>query len=600
MGNSKLEARKKKKVALVDIDGCLLIKGELNLNLVKRLREGGYDEIILFTQRSKFVQSLNLPMLTDDTLKSTADAVASLSAALEGKPIKVSTSVDSMFGEQFAYFDQLKSFEELVLANASIKTKLRFHQAKVLEIETLKRKLETASEPEISQLNEQIRELETFLLPKEELEEINRKTVALEQEIEKEKAAIAQYQIDHPEYKTTDPEGYPVNKQQQLKDVRAKLTQDGSELEEDYFDDNYLNLFEFEEVENKLNRFMVSENRILSFEQVGPNFDSINEEIAKLRTEYEQLINEKLDLDLSNALTLDYKQLKVLNEPAKTAVTNLQRLNTIQASIEKDSERSLGKGLDTAELYMSTRAYINVPTIKEELKKINNLIQFNEAPEEAKAEIAKLKTEYERVIKKKLGIDPSTALAMKPEQIQELQKPHKTAVTNLQNLVKLQNGVETDAAAFYLAKEPYQNVHDLKEELKKIYIKTVYSPANLEKPREHEYEVTPNTVENVSEAFKERYNKMRGDELKTHILLNFKSEIEKFNTVEEIQAYMDAFKDTDEYKTLETGQGGFTRAAHKMGLKKLITTDSVDALNKIVKDAKKEIEERGVELPKMQ
>ncbi|HHF7374667.1 hypothetical protein [Legionella bozemanae] len=150
MGNSKLEARKKKKVALVDIDGCLLIKGELNLNLVKRLREGGYDEIILFTQRSKFVQSLNLPMLTDDTLKSTADAVASLSAALEGKPIKVSTSVDSMFGEQFAYFDQLKSFEELVLVNASIKTKLRFHQAKVLEIETLKSKLETASEPEIS------------------------------------------------------------------------------------------------------------------------------------------------------------------------------------------------------------------------------------------------------------------------------------------------------------------------------------------------------------------------------------------------------------------------------------------------------------------
>jgi hypothetical protein len=50
-----------KKIALVDIDGCF-VKSDLNFNdeLIKRLKEGGYTEIVFFTQRSKYVQSLNI------------------------------------------------------------------------------------------------------------------------------------------------------------------------------------------------------------------------------------------------------------------------------------------------------------------------------------------------------------------------------------------------------------------------------------------------------------------------------------------------------------------------------------------------------------
>jgi hypothetical protein len=103
-----------KRVALVDIDGCLVQNGKLNMALVKKLQE--YDEIILFTQRSKYIQTMQASIWRADPINPkdiliTPDAVEQLSKALS-KPVKVSTSVDRFFGSPLKYYDrQLKDFE---------------------------------------------------------------------------------------------------------------------------------------------------------------------------------------------------------------------------------------------------------------------------------------------------------------------------------------------------------------------------------------------------------------------------------------------------------------------------------------------------------
>lgn len=307
--------------------------------------------------------------MTDDKLKSTADAVASLSEELAGKPIKVSTSVDYMFGKQFAYFEQLKSFEELFLANANNRKRLGMHEDYVKQIEGLKKKLETAEEPEHSKLNKAKLDLEKLLIPEAELAEIYKLEAQIQQEIKNEKSAIAQYVKEHPEYKTTDPEGYPVNKQQQLKELRKELTQDGSELEEDYFDDSYLNLLEFEDLETPPNRFMILGDNMIPFKQVGEDLKKINAEITQLRVEYEKVIRDTLGMNVSIVLEMKSVQINDLQEPHKTAVTKLQKLVQIQDWINNDTQKSLGKGLATAQHYMSSKASPNIQDLKEELKK---------------------------------------------------------------------------------------------------------------------------------------------------------------------------------------------------------------------------------------
>ncbi|WP_454782181.1 hypothetical protein [Legionella sp. WA2022007384] len=697
-GPESLEARKKKKVALVDIDGCLLINGKLNLDLVKLLREGDYDEIILFTQRSKFVQSLNIPnqIMAGNELKTTEDAVTHLSEAL-GRPVKVSTSVDFMLVKPLAYFDELKPVEDLILENARNMAKLRSHQANLQQIEQLGRELATAQKSEVSKLKQEISVIKQRLLSEKELEEIERKKATLEQEIKKEKLAIVDYQKKHPEYKTTDPEGYPVNKEHQLRDLRKELTQDGVEVEEDYFDDNYLNLQEFDELDDKPNRFVVSKGKILPFEEVAPNLDAINDEIAKLRAECEKVI-EDLNMNVATVITMSYKQRNELGEPQKTAVINLQQLNDIQELIKTQSQESLGAGLQTAEFLMSKKSsaqnipqikeglekirslkpfldnlgktkaelsslkteyenvindklgikvstahemsakqiqelrephktavtnlhelikiqemletegdaakffmskqstYQNIPVIKEELEKIKTLEPFLDKLNKTKVELSSLKTEYERIIEDKLGIKVSTAQEMSAEQIQELREPHKTAVTHLQELTKMQAMNENDAAE-HMSKRSCPNVQELKESLKAIYIKTIYSPADLENPRDHQYEVTTDTVKNTSVEFKQKYQDAKGDALKTRILSDFKSKIEEFSSEQDIKKYLKEYKKSDAYKTLAAGQGEFTRIAHKVGLEKWITTSSVKAINQIVKDAVKKIEEQQAPRP---
>lgn len=104
-----------KRVALVDIDGCLVQNGKLNAALVKKLQN--YDEIILFSQRSKFIQTQQAKFWAADVFRDpteilvTPDAVDQLSKALN-KPIKVSTSVDRFFGSPGKYYErELKEFE---------------------------------------------------------------------------------------------------------------------------------------------------------------------------------------------------------------------------------------------------------------------------------------------------------------------------------------------------------------------------------------------------------------------------------------------------------------------------------------------------------
>jgi hypothetical protein len=106
-----------KKVALVDIDGCLIESRKLNYALVEQLKS--YDEVILFTQRSIYLQSGQIPRayLLDnppghDDIVNTPDLVNALNAILP-RPVKVSTSVDHIFGRPTQYYEMtLRSFEE--------------------------------------------------------------------------------------------------------------------------------------------------------------------------------------------------------------------------------------------------------------------------------------------------------------------------------------------------------------------------------------------------------------------------------------------------------------------------------------------------------
>lgn len=121
-----------KKAAFVDIDGCLVIEGKLNQALVEQLK--AYDEIILFTQRSMYLQVGQISRsyllsgeVGEDTIVNTCDAVDALSKAI-GKKVKVSTSVDQCFGPPTEYYETaLKPFEQQLKEEAaSKKDKLDF------------------------------------------------------------------------------------------------------------------------------------------------------------------------------------------------------------------------------------------------------------------------------------------------------------------------------------------------------------------------------------------------------------------------------------------------------------------------------------------
>ncbi|KTD45355.1 hypothetical protein Lqui_2826 [Legionella quinlivanii] len=120
-----------KKVALVDIDGCLVQNGKLNKALAERLKN--HDQIILFTQRSRFLQITQLPAhilnpVPGHDIDSTCDAVKQLTEYL-GKKVLVSTSVDLYFGNPTEYYNNVLADFETRLADDLRKNDIEFNMA---------------------------------------------------------------------------------------------------------------------------------------------------------------------------------------------------------------------------------------------------------------------------------------------------------------------------------------------------------------------------------------------------------------------------------------------------------------------------------------
>lgn len=113
-----LHSQRPRKVAFVDIDGTLIINGKLNLQLVDKLKE--YDDVILFTQRSKFLQVSQLVSaisripITDSLPELTTTSHVLLALQAHGIHVRgVSSSVDHYFGEPLAYYQsgEMERFE---------------------------------------------------------------------------------------------------------------------------------------------------------------------------------------------------------------------------------------------------------------------------------------------------------------------------------------------------------------------------------------------------------------------------------------------------------------------------------------------------------
>lgn len=82
-------------------------------------------------------------------------------------------------------------------------------------------------------------------------------------------------------------------------------------------------------------------------------------------------------------------------------------------------------------------------------------------------------------------------------------------------------------------------------------------------------------------AVKSKYHEQRGDHLKTIILEDFKHQMDKVTTRDELDALVNALKDSHEYGILATGQGFMTKI---MGLCTTRTTDAVIAFEAMVEE----------------
>lgn len=159
-----------KKIALVDIDKCLLLKDEqgnyfLNLALIQQLQalqKKGYD-IRLFTQRnaSLLVTMATLALkdkyrMIGDSLAALQEAVGQLNQPLDTlkaildelhhtfhlKAVRVSTSLDPFMGQPSDYFDRiLAPFQTVLLQarEAAIKKQIQSVEQTIRELEKLNR-----------------------------------------------------------------------------------------------------------------------------------------------------------------------------------------------------------------------------------------------------------------------------------------------------------------------------------------------------------------------------------------------------------------------------------------------------------------------------
>jgi hypothetical protein len=110
--------------------------------------------------------------------------------------------------------------------------------------------------------------------------------------------------------------------------------------------------------------------------------------------------------------------------------------------------------------------------------------------------------------------------------------------------------------------------------------------------RTHKFEATTEGF-TLQDDLKNSIEKMRGDQLKTEILIHFKLGINNCKGAGEIEEYVNKFKSGGEFKILDTAQGRVMREAHKLGLKSYVKTDSVKAMDKMIEEAIKKVNTEG-------
>ena len=201
-----------KKVAFVDIDGCLLIDGQLNPALVEKLK--GYDQVILFTQRSKMVQLDNLRLKSRASRKGELVLTSDIRKALKeqlGKEIQLSSSVDSAMGrEPMAYVQDIEAFENKLYPL-------------LLKLADADHKASDEERQELDRYKDDAREEAKLVAPPNE-----------------------DYTTE--ELLSRAHEFYPKGKQEQYETLRKALVSGNpsEEIEIDFFDDNEANVAEVE------------------------------------------------------------------------------------------------------------------------------------------------------------------------------------------------------------------------------------------------------------------------------------------------------------------------------------------------------------------
>lgn len=445
----------KKRVALVDIDGCMDQSGKLNEELIKKLSSGNYDEIVLFTQRCKHVQAANFKYSELDPKMITADVVQQVSEALK-KPVRLSTSIDEKMGKPFGYLNELNNFETLCMYNFQLSMKLAEHNNAVKQITSLEKEMQALppkQKKERNKLQQKIDNLQPYLLSEKELQEIK----DIQEQVDKAEQA---------EMKIVG-EKYPKDKVSQYKTVQAQFRID---TEFDFYDDKFDNLNEItdsNEIERKPTCFLVAKQHISPTQDILPKFEALTQELKDIKNKYDRVMEHKKEVD--------------------------KKYGYIDSSLDYFAKQ-----------------------------------------------ISKAK-------------DPSAQLI--------------TTETIL-------NG------------EHYKKT---KEDVTKLFLG--YEHANIGSPqRDHKYQVTADNFKdshkaNITQNFKERFKEIQGDQLKTQILMQFKSDINSLSTADEIKDFVKKFKASNEFKILDTAQGSFTRGAHNLGLSSLIKTDSVKAMDKIIDEA---------------
>lgn len=109
-------------------------------------------------------------------------------------------------------------------------------------------------------------------------------------------------------------------------------------------------------------------------------------------------------------------------------------------------------------------------------------------------------------------------------------------------------------------------------------VKPNYKDATLGEGRWHYDAVSPTA------ALKDELKKLKGDALKTRILLDFKTSLESIDNEEQLNRVVSEFKNSPEYKILQTAQGKMTRWF-------TLDTSSVKAVNAMITEKEREIKE---------